>query len=52
MSIDEILSAQKRRREEERIKKQCEPYEEIIHKLRKLDRERAKLKQSPIDRRS
>ena len=52
MSIDEILSAQKRRREEERIKKQCEPYEEIIRRLRKLDRERAELKQSPSDRRS
>ena len=46
MSIDEVLSAQKKRREEERIKKQCEPYEEIIRRLRKLDREGAKLKQS------
>ena len=52
MSIDENLSAQKRLREEERIKKLCEPYEEIIRRLRKLDRERAKLKQSPSDRRS
>ena len=34
MSIDEVLSAQKRRREEERIKKQCEPYEKLFAGLR------------------
>ena len=52
MSIDDVLSAQKRWGEEERRKKQCEPYEEIIRRLRKLDREKAKLEQSPIDRKS
>jgi len=52
MSIDDVLSAQKRWREEVRRKKQCEPYEEIIRRLRKLDREKAKLEQSPIDRKS
>jgi len=38
--------------EEERRKKECEPYEEIIRRLMKLDREKAKLEQSPSDRRS
>ncbi len=52
MSIDDVLIAQKRRREEERRKKQCEPYEEIILRLRKLDREKAKLEQSTINRKS
>ena len=52
MSIDDVLIAQKRWREEERRKKQCEPYEEIILRLRKLDREKVELEQSPIDRKS
>ena len=38
--------------EEDRRKKECEPYEEIIRRLRKQDRERAELEQSPTDRRS
>ena len=41
-----------RRREEERIKKECEPYEEIIRRLRKHDREKAKLEQSATDPKS
>ena len=52
MSIDDVLIAQEIQREEERRKKQCEPYEEIIRRLMKLDREKAKLEQSPSDRRS
>ena len=52
MSIDDVLSAQERWREEERKKKQCEPYEEIIRRLKKLDREKAKLEQLPNDRKS
>ena len=52
MSMDDVLIAQEKRREEERRKKQCEPYEEIIRRLRKLDREKAKLEQSPTDRKS
>ena len=38
--------------EEERKKRECEPYEEIIRKLRKRDRERAELEQLPIDGKS
>ena len=38
--------------EEDRRKKECEPYEKIIRRLQKQDRERAKLEQSPTDRRS
>ena len=52
MRMDEILIENERRREELRRKKECEPYEEIIRRLRKQDQERAKLEQSPTDRRS
>ena len=38
--------------EEDRRKKECEPYEKIIRRLRKQNREMAKLEQSPTDRRS
>ena len=38
--------------EEKRKKKECEPYEEIIRRLRKLDQEKAKLEQSPTARKS
>ena len=38
--------------EEERRKKECEPYDEIIRRLIKQNRDRAKLEQSPTDRRS
>ena len=52
MNISEISIYRDRQREEELRKKECEPYEEIIRRLRKQDRERAKLEQSPTDRRS
>ena len=52
MSYYETLEAKKRWREEERRKKECEPYEEIIRRLRKKDREKAGLRQSPSDRKS
>jgi hypothetical protein len=39
-------------REEDRRKKECEPYEEIIRRLRKRDEERVMLEQSPSDGRS
>ena len=52
MRMDEILIENERRREEQRRKRDCEPYEEIIRRLRKQDRERAKLEQSPTDGKS
>ena len=52
MRMDEILIEHERRLEEDRRKKECEPYEEIIRRFRKQDRERAKLEQLPTDRRS
>ena len=38
--------------EEERKKRECEPYEEIIRRLRNRDREMAKLEQSNTDGKS
>jgi hypothetical protein len=52
MRMDEILIENERRRKEDRKKKECEPYEEIIRRLGKRDKEKAALKQSPTDRRS
>jgi hypothetical protein len=52
MSYHEYMTLEQRWREEDRRKKECEPYEEIIRRLRKQDRERAKLEQSPAYRRS
>ncbi len=52
MICHEYLTLKERWREEDRRKKECEPYEEIIRKLRNRDRERAKLEQSPTDRKS
>jgi hypothetical protein len=52
MSIDDVLSAQKRWREEEQRKKQSEPFEEIIRRLKKQDREREMLEQSHTDQKS
>ena len=52
MSCHECSAFKKPWCEEDRRKKECEPYEEIIRKLRKRDRERAKLEQSPTDRKS
>ena len=52
MRMDEILIENERRREEEWKKRECEPYEEIIRRLRKRDKEKAELEQSPTDRRS
>ena len=52
MRMDEILIENERRREEERKKRECEPYEEIIRRLRKQDQERAKLEQSSTDGKS
>jgi hypothetical protein len=52
MRMDEILIDRERQLEEERKKRECEPYEEIIRRLRKRDKEKAELEQSPTDRRS
>jgi hypothetical protein len=52
MSYHENMTLEARWREEDRIKKECEPYEEIIRRLRKLDREKAELEQSPSDGKS
>ena len=52
MSYYEILEAKKRWLEEEREKKEREPYEEIIRRLRKQDQEKAKLEQSPTNEKS
>ena len=52
MIYHEYLTLEERWREEVRIKKECEPYEEIIRRLEKQNRERSKLEQSPTDRRS
>jgi hypothetical protein len=48
----ENLTLKERWREEDRKKKECEPYEEIIRWLRKRDQERVELEQSSTDRRS
>ena len=52
MNYHDHLPLRERWREEERIKKECEPYEEIIRRLRKRDREKATLEQSPTDGKS
>ena len=52
MRMDEILIENERRRQEEQRKRVCEPYEEIIRRLRKQDQERAKLEQSSTDGKS
>ena len=52
MNISEISIYRDRQKEDERKKKECAPYEEIIRRLRKQNRERSKLEQSPTDRRS
>ena len=52
MICHEYLTLKERWREEDRIKKECEPYEEIIRRLRKQDQERAKLEQSSTDGKS
>ena len=52
MSYHENMTLEARWREEDRKKKECEPYEEIIRRLRKRDKEKAELEQSPTDRRS
>jgi hypothetical protein len=52
MICHEYLTLKERWREEDRRKKECEPYEEIIRRLRKHDRKKAELEQSPIDGKS
>ena len=52
MNIVEIAQSIRRMQEEERRKKECEPYEEIIRKLRQQDKERAMLIHSPPSGRS
>ena len=52
MSFHEYMTLKELWREEERKKKECEPYEEIIRRLRKQDQEKAELEQSPTDRKS
>ena len=48
----EYRTLKERWREEDRRKKECEPYEEIIRRLRKRDEERNMLEQSATDRKS
>ena len=52
MGYHEYMTLEERWCEEDRIKKECESYEEIIRRLRKRDKEKAELEQSPTDRRS
>jgi hypothetical protein len=52
MICHEYLTLKERWREEDRRKKECEPYEEIIRRLRKQDRGKAELEQSPTDSKS
>ena len=52
MSYHEYMTFKERWREEDRRKKECEPFEEIIRRLRKRDKERTMLEQSPTDRKS
>ena len=49
MSYHEYMTLKEHWREEDRRKKECEPYEEIIRRLRKQDRGKAELEQSPTD---
>jgi hypothetical protein len=49
MSYHENMTLKERWREEDRRKEECEPYEEIIRRLRKRDKERAMLEQSSSD---
>ena len=52
MICHENMTLEERWREDDRRKKECEPYEEIIRRLRKHDRKKAELEQSPIDGKS
>ena len=52
MRMYDVLIARERFCEEERRKKKCEPYEEIIRRLKKQEKERTTLEQSPTDRKS
>jgi len=52
MRIVEILQSNRRMQEKERRKKECEPYEEIIRRLKQEDNKRAKALHSPPDGRS
>ena len=52
MSYHENMTLKERWREEDRREKECEPYEEIIRRLRKNDQENAELKQSATDSKS
>ena len=52
MDYHENMTLEERWREEDRRKKECETYEEIIRRLRKLDQERAELEQSHTNRKS
>ena len=52
MSYQEYMTLEERWREEDRRKKECEPYEEIIRRLRKNDQEKAGLEQSSSNGRS
>jgi hypothetical protein len=52
MNYQDYIPIRERWREEDRKKKECEPYEEIIRRLRKQDQEKASLEQSPTDRKS
>jgi hypothetical protein len=52
MSYQDYIPLRERWLEEDRKKKECEPYEEIIRRLRKKDREKARLEQSPTDGKS
>ena len=47
MSYHENMTLEERWREDDRRKKECKPYEEVIRRLRKNDQEKAELEQSP-----
>ena len=52
MGYHENMTLEERWREDDRRKKECEPYEEIIRRLKKHDREKAELEQSTTNRKS
>jgi hypothetical protein len=52
MSYHEYRTLRERWLEEDRRKKECEPYEEIIRRLKNQDQEKAKAEQSPTDGKS
>jgi hypothetical protein len=52
MMYHEYMTLEQRWREDDWKKRECEPYEEIIRRLRKRDKEKAILEQSPSNGKS